>query len=91
MSTNSFLKIVFADKNSLVLRDLTQIFKQDERFDVRATGGDLFLMLLHLASIDVGIIGWKMPYADGRQVLSTLQERESELRVVFYSGADLVR
>tara|TARA_Y100000294_G_scaffold4968_1_gene5003 strand:- start:30 stop:575 length:546 start_codon:yes stop_codon:yes gene_type:complete len=69
------------------------MFKQDERFDVRATAtdGDLFLKLLDRVSIDVGIIGWKMPFADGRQVLTKLRERESKVRVVVYSGSDVAR
>ena len=93
MSTNSCLNIVIADKNSLLLRGLTEMFKQDERFDVRATAtdGELFLKLLDRVTIDVGIIGWKMPFADGRQVLTKLRERESKVRVVVYSGADVAR
>ena len=39
----------------------------------------------------MGIIGWKMPFADGRQVLTKLRERESKVRVVVYSGADVAR
>ena len=93
MSTNSCLNIVIADKNSLLLRGLTEMLKQDERFDIRATAtdGELFLKLLERVSIDVGIIGWKMPFADGRQVLTKLRERESSVRVVVYSGADVAR
>ena len=93
MSTNCCLNIVIADKNSLLLRDLTEMFKQDERFDLRATAtdGELFLKLLDRVTIDVGIIGWKMPFADGRQVLTKLRERESKVRVVVYSGADVAR
>ena len=69
------------------------MFKQDERFDVRATAtdGELFLKLLDRVVVDVGIIGWKMPFADGRQVLTKLRERESKVRVVVYSGADVAR
>ena len=69
------------------------MLKQDERFDIRATAtdGELFLKLLERVSIDVGIIGWKMPFADGRQVLTKLRERESSVRVVVYSGADVAR
>ena len=81
MSTNSCLKIVIADKNSLLLRGLTEMFKQDERFDVRATAtdGELFLKLLDRVTIDVGIIGRKIPFVDGRQVLTKLCERESKV------------
>ena len=89
MSTNSCLNIVFGDKNSLLINGLTEMFMQDELFDVRATYRDLFLKLLDHVSIDVGIIGWKMPYADGHQVLTKLQERESKFRAAFYNGADV--
>lgn len=67
------------------------MFKQDERFDVRATAtdGELFLQLVDRLSFDVGIIGWKMPFSDGRQVLTKLRERGSSVRVVVYSGANV--
>jgi len=93
MPLNSCLNIIIADKSSLLVRGLTDMFKQDERFDVRATAtdGELFLKLLDRISIDVGIIGWKMPFANGRQVLTKLRERESPVRVVIYSGADVAR
>ena len=44
MSTNSCIKIVIDDKNSLLLRGFTEMFKQDERSVVRvaATEGELF-------------------------------------------------
>jgi DNA-binding NarL/FixJ family response regulator len=93
MSTNSCLKIVIADKNSLLIRAFTEIFKQDERFDVieATTDGELFLKFLDRVSIDVGIIGWKMPFADGLQVLTKLREPESKEGVVVYSIADVPR
>ena len=69
------------------------MFKYDERFDVRAatTDGELFLNLLDRVSIDVGKIGWKMPFADERKVLTKLRERESKVRVVVYSITDVAR
>ena len=93
MSTNSCLNIVIAYKNSLLVSGLTEMFKQDVRFDVRATAtdGELFLKLVDRICFDVGIIGWKMPYSDGRQVLTNLRERESSIRVVVYSGANVAR
>jgi two-component system nitrate/nitrite response regulator NarP len=47
--------------------------------------------LVDRVSFDVGIIGWKMPFSDGRQVLTNLRERESSIRVVVYSGANVSR
>ena len=93
MSIKNCLNIVIADKNSLLVKGLAEMFKQDDRFDVRATAtdGELFLKLVERISFDVGIIGWKMPYSDGHQVLTNLRERRSPIRVVVYSGADVSR
>jgi len=84
MSTKTCLNIVIADKNSLMVKGLAEMFKQDDRFDVRATAtdGELFLKLVERISFDVGIIGWKMPYSDGHRVLTNLRERGSSIRVV---------
>ena len=67
------------------------MFKQDERFDVRATttGGELFLTLLDRVSIDVGKISWKMLFAHVRQILTKLSECESKVRLVVYSITDV--
>ena len=53
------------------------MFKQDDRFDVRArsTDGDFFLKLVERISFDVDIIGWKMPYSDGYRIFTNLRER----------------
>ena len=59
MSTDSPINLVIADKNSLLVKGLTEMFKQDERFNVRATAtdGELFMELVDRVSFDVGIIG----------------------------------
>ncbi len=89
MSTPKCLEIVIADKNALVLSGLVELFRQDNRFDVRATAvdGELFLRLMERVRFDVGIIGWNMPHLDGRQVLTEMRERKSHIRMVVYSGA----
>jgi len=93
MVSNFPLNLVIADKNTLLLKGLTEMFKQDERFNVRATAtdGERFLELVDRVIFDIGIIGWKMPFSDGRQVLTNLRERESSIRVVVYSGANVAR
>jgi len=85
MSTKTCHNIVIADKNSLLVKGLAGMFKQDDRFDVRATAtdGELFLKLVERISFDVGIIGWKMPYSDGHQVLTNLRERGSLFELLF--------
>ena len=69
------------------------MFKQDDRFDVRArsTDGEFFLKLVERISFDLDIIGWKMLYSDGYRIFTNLRERGSSIRVVVYSGADVSR
>ena len=91
--TKTCHNIVFADKNSLLVKSLAKMFKKDNRFDIRvtATDGELFLKLVERISFDVGFIGWKRPYSDGHKVLTNLRECGSSIRVVVYSGADVSR
>ena len=69
------------------------MFELDERSYVRTAlaEGELFLKLLDRVSIVVGKIGWKNLFADGRQFLTKLRERESKERVVVYSITDVAR
>ena len=48
MTTKTCLNIVIADKKSLLVKGLAEMFKKDDRFDVRATAtdGELFLKLV---------------------------------------------
>ena len=75
----------------MLLRGFPVIFKQDERFDVKAaaTYGELILKLLDPVSIDLGKIGWKMHFSDERQALTKLRELENKARVVVYSITDV--
>ena len=89
MSVPKCFDVVLVDKNPLVLKGLVEMFRQDERFEVKATAvdGELFMKLLDRIRFDVGIIGWKMPHQDGRRVLTELKDRNSHVRVIVYSGA----
>ena len=91
MEPKDTIDIVIVDKNPLVLRGLVALFSEDERFEIRATAedGELFLKLLERFRFDIGIIGWKMPHLNGRQVLTALNERDSRVRVIVYSGASV--
>ena len=62
------------------------MFKQDDRFDVRArsTDGELFLKLVERISFDVDIIGWKMPYSDGYRIFTNLRERASKVEELLW-------
>jgi len=83
------IDIVLADKTQLVLTGLKQILGEDERFRVVATAsdGERFLEAVERIPFHVGVIGWVMPYLDGRGVLTALRERDMPVSVVVYTGA----
>ncbi len=83
------IEIIIADKNPLVLRGLEQLLRADPRFTVVATAsdGERFLTAVERLSLAVGIIGWEMPYLDGRRVLETLRRQPTPPRIVVYTGS----
>ena len=78
-----------ADKNPLVLSGLKQLVAEDERFNLvaLATDGERFLEAVERLSFAVGVIGWGMPYCDGKMVLERLRELENAPRIVVYTGS----
>ncbi|MCW9040929.1 MAG: response regulator transcription factor [Rhodospirillales bacterium] len=82
------MDVVICDKSPLVLSGLTHILTSDGRFNLVATAsdGERFLEAVDRFCFDIGIVGWDMPYVDGRGVLQTLRERENPPRVVVYTG-----
>jgi two-component system nitrate/nitrite response regulator NarP len=82
------IDIVIAEKNPLLMSSLIKLFAGDERFTLVATtpDGERFLSAVDRLSFDVGIIGWEMPYMDGRGVLQALQGSEGP-RVIVYTGS----
>lgn len=87
--TDRPIEVVVADKNPLVLSGLKQMFFEDPRFTLVATAsdGERFLQAVESLRFDVGVIGWIMPYADGRRVLEVLRERPNAPRIVVYTGS----
>lgn len=90
------IRVFVADKAALVRHALEDLFGRDERFHLVATtdDGQRFLEGLDRLAVDVGVIGWVMPNADGRAVLQALQERPDGPPVVVYTGhpsADVAR
>ncbi len=83
--------IVLADKSPLVIAALKHLFGEDDRFRIvaSASDGERFLEAVSRFSFDVGVIGWMMPYVDGRGVLAALRERalDANLPIVIYTGA----
>jgi two-component system nitrate/nitrite response regulator NarP len=84
------IEVAIADKNPLVLAGLKQLIAEDDRFRlvVTATDGDRFLDALDRLPFDVGVIGWVMPYRNGRAVLNALRQKPDAPRIVVYTGGD---
>lgn len=83
------IEIVIAEKNPLLMSSLIKLFAADERFTLVATtpDGERFLSAVERLAFDVGIIGWEMPYMDGRGVLQALQGKAGAPRVIVYTGS----
>ena len=82
------IAIVIADKSPLVQTGLAGIFGKDERFTLLATAadGERFMQAVERLAFDIGIIGWDMPYMNGRQVLEALGQTPAPPRIVVYTG-----
>ncbi|GAB3453595.1 LuxR C-terminal-related transcriptional regulator [Insolitispirillum peregrinum] len=83
------IDIVIAEKNPLLMSSLIKLFAGDDRFALVATtpDGERFISAVERLTFDVAIIGWEMPYMDGRGVLQALQGRSAAPRVIVYTGS----
>lgn len=83
------IDIVVADKSPLIQGGLANLLDSDDRFALIATAadGERFLEAIERMSFDIGIIGWDMPYLDGRGVLKKMVEIEGPTpRIIIYTG-----
>lgn len=82
------IDIVIAEKSPLVQAGLERLFANDERFTILATAadGERFMEAVQRLCFDVGIIGWNLPYLDGRGVLEGLRGRDNPPRIIVYTG-----
>ena len=80
--------VVIADKNPIILSGLERVFNDASAFNVVAVAadGDRFLEAVSRLEFDVGVIGWEMPYLDGRGVLQELRDNADAPRSVVYAG-----
>ncbi len=89
-SLNQNIDIVIADKSPLVLSGLSHLFENDDRFSLLATAtdGERFMEAVVRLNFDVGIIGWDMPYMEGRAVLQAVRQLEQNPppRIIVYTG-----
>ena len=83
------IDIVIAEKNPLLQASLVKLFGDDERFNLlaMASDGERFLAAIERLTFDIGIVGWEMPYLDGRGVLQALRGREHMPRLIVYTGS----
>jgi DNA-binding NarL/FixJ family response regulator len=83
------IEVGIADKSPLVLAALKSLLGQTDRFSlttVAASDGERFLETVKRLHFHVGIIGWVMPYHDGRAVLEVLRNVPGSPRIVVYTG-----
>ena len=82
------IEIVIADKSPIVQGGLGRMFEDDERFTLVATAsdGERFMEAVERLRFSIGIIGWDMPYMDGRAVLQAVRERPNPPRLIVYTG-----
>ena len=86
--TTKPIEVGLADKSPLVVAALKHLLAQGDRFSlaVTASDGERFLEAIRRFRFDVGIIGWVMPYQDGRGVLEALSHLPEGPRIVVYTG-----
>jgi two-component system nitrate/nitrite response regulator NarL len=89
VQANRPIDIVIAEKNPLLQSSLVKLFAGDERFCLVAVtdDGERFLEAVERLPFDVGIIGWEMPYLDGRAVLQALRGKSDTPRLIVYTGS----
>lgn len=83
------IEIVIAEKNPLLQSGLIKLFASDDRFSLlaMAADGERFLAAVEKLSFDVGLIGWEMPYLDGRGVLQAMRGQANSPRMIVYTGS----
>lgn len=83
------IEIVIAEKNPLLQSSLVRLFAEDKRLSLVATAadGERFLETVERMPFDIGIVGWEMPFVDGRGVLQALRGRANAPRVIVYTGS----
>lgn len=83
------IDLVIAEKNPLLQSSLLKLFSGDTHFHVVGVAGDgeRFLATVERLHCDIGVIGWEMPFTDGRGVLQSLRNLGGGPRIVVYTGS----
>jgi two-component system nitrate/nitrite response regulator NarP len=82
------IEVAVVDKSPLVHTALKGLLAQDARFSLAytASDGERFLDALDCLHCDVAVMGWVMPFKDGRAVLEAIKDRPFSPRIVVYTG-----
>ena len=83
------IDIVVSDKSPLIQVGLGTLFGCDKRFALVATAadGEQFMEEIGRISFDIGIIGWEMPYLNGRGVLKEMANINGPTpKIIVYTG-----
>ncbi len=88
MARRRIIEIGIADKSPVVLAGLRAAFGELGGVAIvfTASDGERFLAALERFPVEVGVIGWEMPYMGGREVLQELARCQQHPPVVVYSG-----
>lgn len=82
------VEVAVADKSPVVQTGLRVHIEGDARLRlvVMASDGERFMHALERFRFEVAVVGWAMPYMDGRAVLEALRDRPRSPRVIVYTG-----
>lgn len=85
-------RIAIANKHPVVRLGLKELIVRDERFQFVAAvaNGGKFLRLLEERPIDVAVVGWSLPDMTGADLLCVLKRQRSPVRLIIYTGADVL-
>ena len=89
MSDKDTIDIVVSDKSPLIQVGLRTLFGCDKRFALVATAadGEQFMEEIGRIRFDIGIIGWEMPYLNGRGVLKEMANVNGPMpKIIVYTG-----
>ncbi len=84
------IQVAIADKNPMVLANLSELFDRDGRFSLAltVTTAERLLEGIARARIDVAVVGWVLPRLGGARLLEALRDRAEAPRVVVYTGSE---
>ena len=89
LSDKDIINIVVSDKSPLIQVGLRTLFSCDKRFALVATAvdGEQFMEEIGRIDFDIGIIGWEMPYLNGRGVLKEMANVDGPIpKIIVYTS-----